>query len=54
MSDQEPPPKPRIGRKMRELQAIVSALPGCSKADALRLLACPCAGWDRDGSLTAP
>jgi len=28
--------KPRIGPRMHELQSIVSALPGCSKSEALR------------------
>lgn len=38
------PAKPRIGHRMRELQAIVSAMPGCSKSDALRAAGLPTHG----------
>lgn len=36
--------KPRVGYRMRELQSIVSAWPGCSKADALRAAGLPTHG----------
>ena len=36
--------KPRIGYRMRELADIVSAWPGCSKADALRAAGLPTHG----------
>ena len=36
--------KPRIGHRMRELQAIVSAVPGISKSDALRVAGLPVHG----------
>jgi hypothetical protein len=36
--------KPRIGRRMRELADIVSAMPGCSKSDALRASGLPVRG----------
>ena len=36
--------KPRVGYRMRELQSIVSAWPGCSKADALRAAGLPTRG----------
>ena len=35
---------PRIGRRMRELAGIVSAMPGCSKSDALRAAGLPVRG----------
>ena len=38
------PAKPRIGHRMRELQAIVSAVPGISKSDALRAAGLPVHG----------
>jgi hypothetical protein len=36
--------KPRIGPRMRELADIVSAVPGCSKSDALRAAGLPTHG----------
>ena len=36
--------KPRVGYRMRELADIVSAMPGCSKADALRAAGLPTQG----------
>ena len=36
--------KPRVGHRMRELADIVSAMPGCSKADALRAAGLPTHG----------
>jgi hypothetical protein len=36
--------KPRIGHRMRELADIVSAIPGCSKSDALRAAGLPTHG----------
>ena len=36
--------KPRIGYRMRELADIVSAMPGCSKSDALRAAGLPTRG----------
>ena len=36
--------KPRVGYRMRELADIVSAWPGCSKADALRAAGLPTRG----------
>jgi hypothetical protein len=38
------PGKPRIGYRMRELADIVSAMPGCSKSDALRAAGLPTRG----------
>jgi hypothetical protein len=38
------PVKPRIGYRMRELADIVSAMPGCSKSDALRAAGLPTCG----------
>lgn len=38
------PVKPRIGYRMRELADIVSAMAGCSKADALRAAGLPTHG----------
>jgi hypothetical protein len=38
------PAKPRIGHRMRELADIVSAVPGISKADALRAAGLPTHG----------
>jgi hypothetical protein len=38
------PVKPRIGHRMRELADIVSAMPGCSKSDALRAAGLPVRG----------
>lgn len=35
------PAKPRVGYRMRELAEIVSAMPGCSKSDALRAAGLP-------------
>lgn len=37
-------PKPRVGPRMRELADIVSAMPGCSKSDALRAAGLPTHG----------
>lgn len=37
-------PAKRIGHRMRELQAIVSAMPGCTKSDALRAAGLPTHG----------
>lgn len=36
--------RPRVGHRMRELQAIVSAMPGISKSDALRAAGLPVHG----------
>ena len=36
--------KPRVGYRMRELADIVSAMPGCSKSDALRAAGLPTRG----------
>jgi len=36
--------KPRVGPRMRELADIVSAMPGCSKSDALRAAGLPTRG----------
>ena len=38
------PAKPRIGPRMRELADIVSAMPGCTKGDALRAAGLPVRG----------
>ncbi len=38
------PSKSRVGYRMRELADIVSAWPGCSKADALRAAGLPTQG----------
>jgi len=38
----------RIGPRMAELAAIVSAVPGCSKRDALRRAGLPVSGVNRD------
>lgn len=40
----EPVKPPHIGYRMRELHAIVSAMPGCTKADALRAAGLPTRG----------
>jgi hypothetical protein len=36
--------RPRVGPRMRELRDIVSAMPGCSKSDALRVAGLPTHG----------
>ena len=36
--------KPRIGHRMRELADVVSAMPGCTKSDALRAAGLPTHG----------
>ena len=36
--------KVRIGPRMRELRDVVSAMPGCSRADALRAAGLPTSG----------
>ena len=46
------PRKPRIGRRMRELADIVSAMPGCTKSDALRAAGLPTQGMGAGRELT--
>jgi hypothetical protein len=41
---QDHDPKLRVGPRMRELAEIVSAMPGCSKSDALRAAGLPTHG----------
>jgi hypothetical protein len=36
--------KPRVGPKMREIRDFISAMPGCSRADALRAAGLPTSG----------
>ena len=45
--------KPRIGHRMRELADIVSAMPGCSKSDALRAAGLPTRGMGSGRELPA-
>ena len=40
--------KPRIGRRMAEIQAIVSVMPGISKRGALAAAGLPVSGVNRD------
>ena len=42
--EDDEPARPRIGRRMRELADIVSAMPGCTKSDALRAAGLPVRG----------